>query len=727
MKSWPENRKLLGKPHPRLDGPVKVTGRAQYAYDVQPKGWLYGMILRSHWPAARVTAIDLAPALKIPGVKAAIVADKLPLLVRFYGQEIAAVAAESKQAAWDALKAIVVTAEALPFSVKELEAVQPSAPQVFANNDNLSPPAVQKEGDPDAAFAAAAGSIEQYYITPVQLHMPMETHGNTVAFDGTECTCWASTQGIFTVRDGLARFLKIPESKVRVLTDYMGGGFGSKFGQGAEGNLAALLSREAGGRPVKLLLTRFDEALAVGNRPSTFQKVALAADASGKITGYRMDAFGCAGFAGGAASEGGGGGARFQANYLYTAPNRVSKQGSVAINAGSGRAFRAPGHPPGSVSMEGLMDDLAVKLNLDPVAFRIANDPFNIRRKQFEIGAERFGWSRRYKKPGSSPGPVKIGVGCAGAQWGGGGNQNSAEAQINSDGTVEVRIGSQDLGTGTRTSVALVAAEILGIPFDWVTPYIGDTRFPPSVGSGGSNTSPSIAPAVAMAAWNAREKLQAASGLPAIDASNWKKACASLVGGPILATGEWNRDLRSSGTGGAQFVEVAVDTETGFVKINQILAVHDGGLILNTLTARSQANGGIIQGIGYALYEERLMDPLSGVVLNPNFETYKVPGMADIPPIEVILLDFPERGVIGIGEPVHVPTASAIANAVANALGVRVYELPITPDRVLSALGRTGNDAYQQRLRALERALTRYTEVAGAPYDFPYNPFTSLA
>lgn len=715
MKSWPEERKYVGHAHSRVDGPVKVSGRAEYAYDVQPEGWLYGMILRSRVAAGRVTKIDLDRARKMPGVRAAAMArPELPFEVRFYGQEIAAVAAETKQAAQDALEAIRVTIERRPHVVHEVEAVHTNAPEVFSGSANLGNPGENVDGDPEAAFAAAAATVAGEYATQVQLHQSMETHGNTVAFDGTECVCWASTQGVFSVRDNLARALDIPESQVEVRCDYMGGGFGSKFGAGVEGVLAARLSQQAGGRPVKLMLTRFDESLAVGNRPSTFQQVSLAADASGKITGYRMNGFGCAGYAGGSSSEGGGGGARFVHNYLYEAPNRSVRQTSVSIHGGSGRAFRAPGHPPGCVTMEALMDDLAVKMGRDPLAFRLQNDSNPIRRKQFEIGAERFGWKQRYRAPGSSAGPVKTGIGCAGALWWGGGGDNSAEAQINSDGTVEIRIGTQDIGTGTRTVVQRVAAEILGIDPARITARIGNSHFPPSGGSGGSNTCASVAPAVAMAAHNALAKLKDRSGMEAISPADWDDACADLVGGPIVAVGEWNRDLRGSGTSAAQFAEVSVDTETGVVRIHRIVAVQDGGLIVNPLTAKSQVNGGVIMGIGYALYEERKMDAQSGVVLNPNYETYKVPGIADVPPIDVILFQMPERGVIGIGEPVHIPTAAAIANAVANAIGVRVHEIPITPDRVLSALGQTGDDAYQKRRRALSRAFGRFAEVAAA-------------
>jgi len=338
--------------------------------------------------------------------------------------------------------------------------------------------------------------------------------------------------------------------------------------------------------------------------------------------------------------------------------------------------------------MESIMDDLAVKMSIDPVELRIKNDPSEVRQKEYRLGAERFGWKEKYKKPGSSPGPIKTGVGCAGATWGGGGGGTKAEAQINPDGSLEIRCGTQDLGTGTRTLIALIAAELLGLKPAQIAVRIGDTRFPASGGSGGSTTAASVSPAIYDVCTKALDELQKQTGVANARGENWIAACKKLGVNPLTVSGEWQKGLSSSGAGGVQFAEVAVDTETGFVKVKKITCVQDGGLIVSKLTCESQVNGGIIMGIGYALYEERVMDRISGVVLNPNFETYKLTGLGDVPEIDVFLLDMPERGVIGIGEPVTIPTAAAVANAVANALGVRVNNLPITPARVLEALGK---------------------------------------
>lgn len=687
MPNWPEKREFIGSHTRRVDARPKVSGAAKYASDVQPDGWLYGMILRSKWPKAKITAVNLDAALKVPGIKAAIEVRNGERTVRYYGEEIAAVAGTSKQACLDALQAIQVTATELPFVVREQDALQDSAPRVWDDTPNASKPRVNEKGHVDQAFAECAAVVEGSFSTPIQIHQPLETHGNTVAWTEELVTCWASTQGISSVRDGLSGSLGLPHDKVRVITDYMGGGFGSKLGFGAEGALAARLSREAKA-PVKLMLTRFDESLAVGNRPSTFQKIRLGATADGKLHAFDLENYGTAGIGAGGATEGGSGGVEIPAPYIYSVPNSRSKQWSVAVNAGSARAFRAPSHPPASFGMESAMDDLAVKLDLDPVEFRLKNDPFEIRRKEYQLGAERFGWKSKYRKPGTSPGPVKTGVGCAGATWWGGGRGTRADAVVHPDASIEIRCGTQDLGTGTKTVIAVIAADLLGLKPGQVTVRIGDTLFPPSGGSGGSTTAASVSPAIYDVCTKVLAELQKQTGIPDARGDHWAEACKKLGVDPITVHGEWIDGLSSGGAGGVQFAEVDVDTETGFVKVKKITCVQDGGLIVSKLTAESQVNGGILMGMGYALYEERVMDRQTGVMLNPNFETYKLTGLADTPEIEVVLLDMPERGVIGIGEPVTIPTAAAIANAVANALGVRVNTLPITPQRVLAALGK---------------------------------------
>jgi xanthine dehydrogenase YagR molybdenum-binding subunit len=686
MPNWPEKRTYIGSAAKRVDGPPKVSGSAKYPSDVQPDGWLYGMILRSKWPKAKINKIDLDPALKVPGIKAAVLAREGERTVRYYGEELAAVAGTSKQACLDALRAIQVDAKALPCVVREQDAREESSARVWDESPNLSQPRVNERGDVDKAFSDSTAVVEGSFSTQIQLHHPLETHGNTVSWTDDGITAWASTQGVFSVRDSLAGSLKVPQSQVRVLCEYMGGGFGSKLGGGVEGSLAARLSKEAKA-PVKVFLTRFDEGLAVGNRPSSFQKIKLGASADGTLQAFEMDNYGTAGIGSGPATEGGSGGVELRMPYIYKVPNFRVKQSTVAVNAGSARAFRAPSNPPSSFGMESIMDELALKLNMDPVELRIKNDTNEIRQKEYKLGAERFGWKEKYKKPGSSPGPIKTGVGCAGSTWGGGGRGTQAEAQVNPDGTVEIRCGTQDIGTGTKTFIAVVAADLLGLKPEQIAVHIGDTRFPHSGGSGGSTTAASVSPAIYDVCSKALAELQTQSGMADARGENWVAACKKLGVSPLVVSGKWQEGLSGNGTGGVQFAEVEVDTDTGFVRVKKITCIQDCGLVLSKLTCESQINGGIIMGMGYALYEERVMDPLSGVLLNPNFETYKLASLADAPEIDLVLLDMPERGVIGIGEPATIPTAAAIANAVANALGVRVPSLPITPPKVLAALG----------------------------------------
>lgn len=687
MPAWPDKPTQIGKRTLRVDGRAKVTGAAKYTSDVQPKGWLYGMILRSKWPAAKITSIRLDKALQVPGIKAAMAVREGARTIRYYGEELAAVAGISKQACLDALRVIDVDGTPLPFVVKEKDAKNTGSPEVWENSPNLSKPRIDQKGNPDKAFSEAAAVVEDFLSTPVQLHNALETHGNTVSWTDEGITAWASTQGIFSVREGLAGNLKVDQSKVQVISEYMGGGFGAKFGPGVEGSLAAHLSKMVGA-PVRIMLTRFDEALAAGNRPSSFQRIKLAASADGKLTAFDFDSYGTPGIGSGGSTEGGGGGAEFPAPYIYDVPNTRVQHSGVAVNAGSARAFRAPGHPQASFGMESMMDDLAVKLGIDPVEFRLKNDPSPTRRREYELGRERCGWKEKYKKPGSSTGVIKTGIGCAGASWGGGGGGTKAEAQINPDGSVEIRCGTQDLGTGTKTVIAVIAAEVFQLSPEKITASIGDTRYPPSGGSGGSTTCASVSPAILDTCTRALEELQTQTGIADARGSHWLEACKKLGVNPLVVSGQWRKGLSSSGVGGVQFAEVEVDTETGVVRVKKVTCIQDCGLVVSPLTCESQVNGGIIMGMGYALFEERIMDRESGVVLNPNFETYKLSGIADIPEIDIVLLDMPERGVIGIGEPVTIPTAAAIANAVANAIGVRVPYLPITPARVLAALGK---------------------------------------
>ena len=483
----------------------------------------------------------------------------------------------------------------------------------------------------------------------------------------------------------------------------MGGGFGSKFGPGVEGIAAAKLARKADA-PVKLMLTRKDEHLAGGNRPSMTQTVRAGATQDGRFIAYDLNGYGTGGI---------GRGAGFTGPYVYHVPNYRTEKSAIAINAGNARAMRAPGHPQGAFAMDSLMDELAEKLNMDPLEFRRLNGDSDARRNrirqaEYTLGAQEIGWHRRNRIPGSGTGVKKRGIGMGCGLWGGGGGKGTqARVTIHSSGAVEAVTGTQDLGTGIRTVIAIIVAEELGLRPEDITVKIGDTEPGlPSRGSGGSQTIGSVAPVIKTAAMAAKRKLfghiaplveaepgdlRAAGGRIYTESDlrmsvPWKEATGYLGMETISEGGEWDENLRVGDTAGVQFADVEVDTETGVVKVIKIVAIQDCGLVVNRLTTESQINGAVIMGLGYALLEERIMDDQTGVMINPNLEDYKVPGTMEIPEIVSIAYDT-DRKITGIGEPPTIPTAAAIANAVYNAIGIRIRELPITPDKVLNALG----------------------------------------
>ncbi len=603
----------------------------------------------------------------------------------------------------DALRLIKVQYEVLPHIATVALAMRQGAPPVFKDG-NIKEGEAQQAGDLDAGFAQAVQTIEASYETQVQTHVSLETHGCVCEWQGENLTSWASTQAVHGTREGFAEALGIPQANIRVLTEFMGGGFGSKFGPDIQGVACAKLAKQAGAA-VKLMLDRKEEHLAVGNRPSSSSRIKAGVNADGIITAFDAESWG---------TGGAGVGAGFPLPYIYRVANRRRRHKDVFTNAGPARAMRAPGHPQGCFHTEMLMDELADALKMDPLEFRIKNlppeAPNAMWRKYFPIAAEMFGWSKRHPTGDPTPGPIKRGMGCAANQWGGGGRGTKAHCEITSDGSVVVRCGTQDIGVGTKTTVTMIAAETLGVPMNMVKAEIGDTNYPFSGGSGGSTTAPSVSPAIRVTTGKALDALKAriAPGLgvdpAALVAVNgriqskddpskgltWKEACRKLGTEPVSVDGEWEAGLSASGTSGVQFAEVEVDTETGVTRVTRITCVQDCGLVLDELTAESQCIGGMVMGVNYALFENRLLDRVTGHMVNPNMEWYLLAGPADIPKIEVKLMNQPERGVIGIGEPPTISTAAAIANAVANAIGVRVRSIPLTPEKVLTAIATRG-------------------------------------
>jgi xanthine dehydrogenase YagR molybdenum-binding subunit len=580
-------------------------------------------------------------------------------------------------------------------------------------------------------MADAAVTVEGNYGVPTINHQCLEPHGLVAEWgaDG-RLTIWASTQAVTGTAGSLAQHFAIPANKVKCITHYMGGGFGSKFGPDIQGITAAELAKKAQA-PVKLMLDRASEIIAGGCRPSAQGKVKVGATKDGKVTAYEVDCYGTAGIQGSATVT-------FNAlPYVYPFEYK-RKHTPIRTNAQQQRAMRAPNHPQNCTLTEFILDDLAAKLEMDPLQLRLKNLPQNdpnavknaphslpalrntIYTREIEIAAALSKWKEKWHPPGKTPGVLKHGIGMALHTWGGQAapQRNECTITITADGSVTARTSTQDLGTGQRTVTALVTAEILGLEPGDITLQFGESDYGASSGSGGSTTCPSQAPATLRAATAVRDDLFAKIA-PKLDTKaenltlsrgkvvdkasgkswDWKKACAALGGEQAKATGFWtftesnkpeNKDVSSSGVGGVQIAEVLVDTETGVVRCTQIVAVQDCGMVVNALTCESQVAGGVIMGLNYALFEERIMDRVTGRQVNPDMEFYKLGGIEDMPKIIVHLHDMPERGVIGVGEPPVISTHAAIGNAIFNALGVRVPHTPFTPERVLAALAAKG-------------------------------------
>ena len=705
--AWPEKPVVMSTRVKRLDGPDKVTGRAKYSFDINRPGMIFGKIVRSPHPHARIVNVDLAEARRAPGVKAALVWKEAGAQTMYQGDPVAAVAAETEEQAIDAARLIKVTYDVLEHVSSEAQAMAADAPKIFESLQgtvgNQRKGNVDEQGDLDAGFKAAAHIVEQTYQTHVITHVCMESHGCVCEWEGDKLTAWVSTQGVHGTKDGFAQGLKIPSANVRVITQYMGGGFGSKFGPDSQGLICAKLAQEAK-LPVKLFLDRKEEHLDTGNRPSAFAKIRAGVAADGKLVAFDAQSWGTGGA--GAASG-------FPLPYIYQFPNRLRQHTDVYINAGQQRAMRAPGHPQGCFLTEILMDELADRVRMDPVQFRIMNLPTAAPSRAwgdyFAQGAKAFGWEKRHATGDPTPGPIKNGFGVSAHQWGGGGRGGRAHCDITSDGSVVMKCGTQDLGTGTRTIVAVLTAETLGLPVSAVKPEIGDTMYPVCGASGGSTTAASISPAIRIAAGKALDQVFAKAapqlGVTADDLASgggrifvktntskgmtWKDACKLIGTEPISVDAEWEDGLSSTGTSGVQFTEVDVDIETGIVKVKRILTVQDCGFIVDRLLTESQVYGGIIGSLNFALFEDRILDRVTGHMVNPNMESYMLAGMSDIPKIDIMLVDTPvqrARGVIGIGEPPTVSTASSIANAVRNATGATIRSLPLMPHKILAAI-----------------------------------------
>ncbi|HZS51730.1 MAG TPA: xanthine dehydrogenase family protein molybdopterin-binding subunit [Bryobacterales bacterium] len=710
---WPpaEKRSLIGKRVNRLDGPHKSSGVARYAYDTNPPGLLTAKMLTSPYAHAKVTRIDTSEAERLPGVRAVEVIAPAGTELQWEGQEIAAVAADTEELARDGVRKIKVEYEVLPHLVHEYDLTK-------AGN-RAKPSAEETKGNPDQAFSSADVVHEGEYGINTECHCCLEAHGQVVEWNGDNVTVTASTQAVGRLGGDLAKVLasspgteNIKPSNIRVITQYMGGGFGSKFSIDTWGIACTKLARRTG-KPVKLMLERDQELQMAGMRPSDFAKIKVGAKKDGTVVAWESESWSTGGMAGGGAPP---------LPYIFAdIPNQKKRHIAVSTNTGPARAWRAPNHPQAAVLTMNALDDLAAKLNMDPVEVFMKNLHYTPRPDVYEAelkkAMELMDWKAKWHPRGQGGnGHIKSGVGVSIHTWGGRPHDSDCRATINPDGSCNVALGSQDLGVGCRTVIGIVAAETFGLPLSAVEVLIGDSNYPPSGASGGSTTTGGVSAstrracikaldklfeAVAPSLGTTPDKLVARDGRILVEGDpskslTWKAACAKLGSKPISeigrqpARGEGN--LNDSNVGGVGMAEVEVDTETGIITMKKYVAVQDCGLVISLKTAESQVFGAAIMGICSALYEERIYDQQVGKMLNANMEFYKLSGIGDIGDIVVHMVQGPydSRGVIGLGEPPAVSPPAAISNAVANAIGVRVQPLPMTPDKVLAALARGG-------------------------------------
>jgi CO/xanthine dehydrogenase Mo-binding subunit len=713
-----EELAVVGRPHVRVSAAARVTGSARFISDIDLTGMVHAAVLRSPHANARVGSLDRAAAEALPGVRAVIGPGDLPdrdgrpVLTdapAYAGAAVAAVAADTPDQAERALEALAPEWEPLAFVVDLDEGL---SRQEFTQD-----PAETSRGDVDAALAGAAAVVEREYRTPAQMQNPLEPHCAVAMWESGTLTVWSSTQGIFAARDELARAYDLEPDDVRVVCEYMGGGFGGKQGSGPEGYLAAELARRSG-RPVRLVYTRRDEHTTTGYRAPTVQSYRIGADAEGTLLGIEGSAVI------GVGQHGWVFPVLNPSETLYECTNVRSMVLPVKLNLGFSNAFRAPGVMEGTFGFEQALDELAEELGIDPLEIRLRNEatleqgsgnPYTSKHLGtcHRRAAELAGWAGRDEL--RSDGRVRRGMGLASQiWWGGGGPPAHAIVRLGKTARPTLVCGFQDIGTGTMTASAVIVAEALGVPVEAVRVQAGDTArsgYGPT--SGGSMTLASVAPAVRTAAHEVRTQLlDLAADMYEIAASDLVLAgghvssrdgtlrheiteITSKLGNSSLV-GHGSRGPNPDGmrihTFGCQVAQIAVDTLTGAITVERIWAVHDVGRIINPMGAISQVTGGVLQAIGFALTEERVVDPTTGTVVNAGLEDYKVPTMADTPEIICEFVDSPDPhlglGIKGLGEPPIIPTAAAIGNAFAHATGVRLREAPYTPRRVLEALAR---------------------------------------
>ncbi|HUJ90932.1 MAG TPA: molybdopterin cofactor-binding domain-containing protein [Syntrophorhabdales bacterium] len=734
--------KIIGTRQPKLDAFERVSGRAKYASDFYLPRMLYLKVLRSPYPHARIVSIDTSKALALPGVATVLTHKDMPSyewhpgmpiladVARFVGDDIAVVAATDEGTAQEALGLIKVEYQKLPFVLDPEEALKPNAPKLYPEGNLIGgKPAVVSRGDVDKGFAEAELIYEATYRTNLLQHATLEPRVCVAAWEAGKLTIWDSTQYSFDVQRGVAKALSIPMSKVRVVCDFMGGGFGDRSGPERYNVLAALVARKTG-RPARMEFEREETFVAGHHRYPIILHLKYGVKKDGTLTALQAKAIADMGAY---AHVQGAPGTMEVVMSTYRCPNMKGESYSVTTNKPEGGYMRCVGHPQGTFSQEIHMDIIAEKLGMDPVEFRLKNyarleDGDQFRKIPFSSngmeecikrGAEAMKWSERRQKPVSSVGPVKRGIGMAihACRHGGmfPGQPSSGMVRVNSDGTINVFTGTSDLGGGQKGTMAMIAAEEMGVPLESVFVTSADTDVTTDTsGSTGSRQTITGGTGARLAAADAKNQLldiaaaelktdkknmMISEGLVYTRGSGKGVPLEQIVAkapGPIIGRGvgiaPTNVIFHSFA---AHFAEVEVDTRTGAVKVIKLVAVHDLGRAINTLAAENQIEGGAIQGIGFALAEEQILDRTTGICINPSMLDYKVPTMKDFPEIVPIMVEsvdpFGPFGARGIGEPPYSVPAPAITNAIYNAIGVRFSELPLTRGVVLASIKKAKN------------------------------------
>lgn len=696
--------KTLGHPASRIDALQRVTGQATYTGDIHLPNMLYARVLRSPHPHARIRRIDIAKAQALPGVKVVLTHENCDTIwssgdtrnkrylfnnpVRYAGDAVAAVAAVDRHTAEDATRLIDVDYEVLPFVLDPEEALKPGAVEIQPGG-NLSPdgkgqrePETYRRGNVEDGFRAADQVFEDRYTSVHHNNAQLEIRVAIAEWENQKLTVYSSTQGVSNCRIDLAKDLKMPLEDVRVVCRFMGGGFGNKNQSQDYDLMAAMLAKHAG-VPVKVEYTRKEDFVSVHGRWPTKQYYKVGVKRDGTLTAIQLRGY--SGMGPHRKSSGDIGGTE-----MYQCPNLEKVVYPVYTNMAVSANYRAPAYPQSVFGIESLMDHIANELKIDPVEFRLKNMTRKYRDQLpytsigledcIRRGAEAFDWKARWHPPGSTPGAVKRGAGMAIGVFASAMGRSSAVVHLDAKGDYHLHVGVTDIGTAAKTTMALIAAEELGVPLGRVKVVNGDTETCPySVGESGSRTTTHTGFAVVKACQELKKEIDA-KGMPA---------------GADLRTGMATPDPEPLKTAArycfaAHFAEVEVDTELGHVRVTKYVAAHDSGRIVNPLTCISQVKGGATQGIGMALHEELLYDPRHGVPLNAGYYGARVMTHRDTPEIEALFVETEDPygpfGAKAIGEATIVPSVAAIANAVFNATGKRIKDLPITREKLLEVL-----------------------------------------